>query len=169
MERKTTSSEAELRLHRCCFTGHRPEKLSVDEMVLRNHLENAIRLAFQDGFCVFLSGMARGTDIIGAEIVLRLRSEGFPVKLVAALPYPGFESSWSRSWQMRYHAILRDADLVSYISGQYSRDCFQRRNTWMVDRSNLVISVYNGTPGGTRNTIEYAKKNDIRVVNALEL
>lgn len=31
----------------------------------------------------------------------------------------------------------------------------------MVDRSNRVIAYYNGTAGGTRNTIEYAEKREI--------
>ena len=38
------------------------------------------------------------------------------------------------------------------------------RNEWMVDHSNRVIAYYNGTPGGTRNTIEYAGKKMIEVV-----
>ena len=38
------------------------------------------------------------------------------------------------------------------------------RNEWMVDHSNRVIAYYNGTPGGTRNTIEYAEKKGIEVV-----
>lgn len=34
----------------------------------------------------------------------------------------------------------------------------------MVDRSYRLIAVYNGNAGGTRNTIEYAKKKFIKVV-----
>ena len=33
-----------------------------------------------------------------------------------------------------------------------------------VGHSNRVIAYYNGTPGGTRNTIEYAEKKMIEVV-----
>lgn len=29
----------------------------------------------------------------------------------------------------------------------------------MVDRSSRVVAVYNGEPGGTRNTIDYARSN----------
>ena len=56
------ASEAELRRHRCCFTGHRPEKLSRPEKALRDDLESEIRKAFAEGYSVFISGMARGID-----------------------------------------------------------------------------------------------------------
>ncbi len=35
---------------------------------------------------------------------------------------------------------------------------------WMVDHSSKVIGVYTGAPGGTKETIEYAKKNGREVV-----
>ena len=37
--------ENEKRLHRCCFTGHRPEKLSLPESEVKAELEKEIRLA----------------------------------------------------------------------------------------------------------------------------
>ena len=55
-------SEAEKRKHRCCFTGHRPDKLNVSEKVVINALEKEIRIAIQDGFNVFITGMAMGAD-----------------------------------------------------------------------------------------------------------
>lgn len=56
------ATEAEMRLHRCCFTGHRPEKLRRSEKEVRADLEYEIRKAVRDGLNVFISGMARGTD-----------------------------------------------------------------------------------------------------------
>ena len=46
-------------------------------------------------------------------------------------------------------------------------DAYGKRNAWMVDHSSLVIAVYNGTPGGTKNTIEYARHRSIRVVQMI--
>ena len=37
------------------------------------------------------------------------------------------------------------------------------RNKWMVDHSSLVLAVSNGEKGGTRNTIDYARKQGIEV------
>ena len=156
-------TEEEKRLHRCCFTGHRPEKLNRPEREIKLELKKEIYRALEDNFTVFISGMARGVDIWAAEIVLQLRKDGVPVRLICACPYPGFERNWSSNWQTRYTAILREADLVRFISPHYSSRCFQVRNEWMVNHSSKVIAVFNGQPSGTKNTIEYAQQQRISV------
>jgi len=55
-----------------------------------------IRQAIADGLIVYISGMARGVDIWAAQIVIRLRSEGYPVKLICDCPYDGFEKDWNQ-------------------------------------------------------------------------
>ena len=157
------AGEADLRLHRCCFTGHRPEKLSETEAVISEKLEKEILQAIADGFRVFITGMARGVDIWAAEIVLRMREEGQPIRLICACPYPGFERRWAADWQRRYHYALEAADLVRFISLAYTPSCFQVRNEWMVDHSARVIAVFKGEPGGTKNTIEYAYSRNVPV------
>ena len=64
--------ESEERTHRCCFTGHRPEKLDFPESEVNAKLQKEIRLAIADGINVFITGMAPGVDIWAAEIVLDL-------------------------------------------------------------------------------------------------
>ncbi len=156
-------TEQEFRQHRCCFTDHRPERLGMPESKVISGLQKEIRQAIAGGFQTFISGMARGSDLWAAEIVLTLRDEGAPIRLICASPYRGFESRWSREWQERYRRVVKQADLVRFICSSYSRDCFQRRNEWMVDHSARVIAVYNGQPSGTRNTVEYAKRQGVPV------
>lgn len=157
-------TEKEKRLHRCCFTGHRPEKLTQPEHKIKKGLEIEIRKSIADGFLTFISGMARGVDIWAAQIVLRERISNPAIHLICAVPYPGFERSWSDRWQRQYNSILESADLVKYISPAYSRACFRIRNEWMVDHSARVIAVLNDGKSGTKNTIDYAIKNNIEVV-----
>ena len=52
-------NERELRLHRCCFTGHRPEKLRASEAEVRLALRREILRAVEEGYVTFLTGMAR--------------------------------------------------------------------------------------------------------------
>lgn len=158
-------TEQEKRKHRCCFTGHRPEKLNMPETEVIAWLESEIRKAIDDGFVTFISGMARGVDIWAAEIVLRLRDEGQTIHLTCASPFEGFERNWSDDWKHRYDEILRQADIVKYVCKGYNRACFQIRNEWMVDRSARVIAVFNGEPGGTKNTIAYAEKENVAIVS----
>jgi uncharacterized phage-like protein YoqJ len=157
------STETELRKHRCCFTGHRPEKLSRTERAIKSDLKKEIKLAIKDGYTVYLTGMARGTDLWAAEIVLALRKRNKDLKLICAVPYEGFELRWSEHWQNLYRQILAEADLVKVIGNGYHPGIFQIRNEWMVDRSTRVIAVYNGQAGGTKNTICYADRHSIPV------
>lgn len=157
-------AEAEKRRHRCCFTGHRPEKLQRPEKEIRTDLEREIRQAVVEGLNVFITGMARGVDIEAAEIVLQLREEGYPVRLICASPYPGFENNWSRTWKARYGDILAKADLVQYICPKYTKGCFRIRNEWMVNHSARVIAVFTGQPSGTKNTIDYALRRSVPVI-----
>ena len=108
--------------------------------------------------------MARGVDIWAAEIVLRLRDEGKPIHLICASPFAGFERGWSDEWKQRYTRVLESADIIKFVCNGYSRSCFQIRNEWLVDHSARVIAVYNGELGGTKNTIEYAKRKSIDIV-----
>ena len=156
-------AENEKRLHRCCFTGHRPEKLYLTEKEIVKMLEEQIKKAIEDGYVTFITGMARGIDIYAGEIVLKLRKKNKDLHLVCALPFDGFETRWSPDWQKRYNKILKKADIVKCISQNYHPRCFQDRNEWMVDRSNLIIAAYNGEPGGTRNTINYAKEKQVEI------
>ena len=158
-------TEAEMRLHRCCFTGHRPEKLQRSENDIRFELEREIRKAIHDNLIVFITGMSRGIDIEAAEIVIQIKKEGYPVRLICASPYPGFEKNWSQAWKRRYINVIQNADLVRYICSQYNKNCFQIRNKWLVNHSARVIAVFNGQPSGTKNTIEYAMQQGVPVVH----
>lgn len=157
-------SEAELRLHRCCFTGHRPQKLNRPEAEIKKSLEEAILQAVDDGYVTFITGMAYGVDIWAGQIVVRLCRSNPALHLIAAVPFEGFESKWSPEWKREYAELLSQADLVKYICPGYSNAAYQKRNEWMVDRSARVIAVYNGEPGGTKNTIEYAKQSGVEIV-----
>ena len=47
--------ENEKRLHRCCFTGHRPEKLELSENEVKPLLEKAIDNAIAYGYVTFIT------------------------------------------------------------------------------------------------------------------
>lgn len=160
-------TESELRLHRACFTGHRPHKLHQPESVVIAALETKIREAIDNGFVTFISGMAWGVDIWAAEIVLRLKAEGHPILLIAAAPYEGFERSWDDDWKRRYKVVMGAADCVKFVCPHYHRGCFQIRNEWMVDRSALLIAAYTGEAGGTKNTVDYAARKGVQTVFVL--
>ncbi len=156
-------SEEDKRKTRCCFTGHRPQKLRRPIDDIKVDLENEILNAIKDGYTTFITGMAYGTDIWAGNIVVRLKDRFPDLKLIAAVPFPGFADEWDEEWKSKYDRLLAAADLVKTLSMEYSEAAYQLRNEWMVDRSSRVIAVYDGKAGGTKNTILYARKNKVFV------
>ena len=123
-----------------------------------------IRRAIDDGFRTFISGVAWGVDIVAAEVVLQHKASDPTIHLICAVPHPGFEKRMGEAWQQRYKAVLENADIVRTINQTQSRGCYQTRNIWMVDRSARVIAVFNGESGGTKSTIDYAKRTGVETV-----
>lgn len=150
--------ENEKRKYSCCFTGHRPDKLQTPEAIVIKQLDSAIQNAINNGYSTFITGMAKGVDIWAAELVLNYRCNYPQIELVCAVPYRGFGLHWDKEWTKRFSQIIQQADAVHYICPKFSYGAYQMRNIWMIDHSALVIAVYNGSSGGTRNTIAYAQK-----------
>lgn len=155
----------------CSFTGHRPEKLGITEETDDNCLELKIRLreeilsAIESGYTAFISGMARGADMWAAEAVLEAIHSGYgEVKLYAAIPYPEQTRKWFGWEKDRYEEILRLCEGVFLVSDVYNSRCMAKRNEFLVKHCDRLIAVYNGTEGGTANTVALAKKRGKDIV-----
>ena len=152
----------------CAFTGHRPERLpwGADEsdercMALKALMIETIREVCENGCRAFLCGMARGCDTYFAECVLAVRQSGFPdVRLTAMIPCPSQASSWTDDERKRYDTLCKCCDDVRVLEPLYSDGCMLRRNRAMVDEADLIISVWDGSSGGTASTVRYAERCD---------
>lgn len=151
------------RLRRCCFTGHRPEKLSANSKTIKASLAVEIDAAIADGITEFITGMARGVDMWAAELILARRAANPDITLFCAIPYEGFEKKWSDAWRNLYRSILAQANHFKVFHPRFTYSSFQERNRWMVDHSERVIAVFNGEKGGTKNTLDYARKAGLRI------
>ena len=155
----------------CCFTGHRPDKLPWGEdesdprcLRLKRSLAQAVEDAYVSGVRHFICGMARGIDLYCAEAVLALREAETAVLLECARPCETQADSWPEAERARYQSILEQCNLETLVQHSYDRFCMIRRNRYMVDRSSLLIAVYNGVPkGGTFQTLAYAMKKGLSV------
>lgn len=156
-----------------CFTGHRPNKLNGYKAkdnaellyklkdIIVDHIENK-------GVTTFISGMALGIDMWSARIILALKESAYPeIDLVCAIPCKNQYAIWKDQKVIdEWHYIISKATIVHYVSDEsYTAWCLHDRNKWMVDNSNYVIAVWDGTSGGTANCIKYAKKNNRNILN----
>jgi uncharacterized phage-like protein YoqJ len=115
-------------------------------------------LAF-DGYDLFLSGMSEGADIDFAYTVLFLRDiEELSIKLESVFPYPYKSRKIITEYSQDVETILVGCNYKTVISERYFKGCMQKRNRYMVDKSDLVLAIWNGKEeGGTWNTIKYAR------------
>lgn len=163
-KRQRLLSEAELRSHRCAFTGHRPEKITGLEGKIIVELRKEILKAIDDGYTTFITGMSRGVDLWAADIVIHLRRNNRSLKLIGVIPFEGFETGWTVDWKKHYSLVRKELDWIHVIAPQYQKDAYQVRNEFMVDHSSRILAVYNGVPGGTQNTILYAQSKKVPVI-----
>ena len=160
----------------CCFTGHRPEKLpwGSDErdprcLVLKHGLARELDGLYHRGFRHFISGMAQGCDLYFAEAALALREQHPDLTVEGAIPYPAQADRWRSDQRRRWKDILSHCDLETVVQQHHDRFCMFRRDRYMIDRSAVVLAVFDGTPGGTQYTLNYAmdKKLEILLLDPL--
>lgn len=155
----------------CCFTGPRPQHLpwglKEDDprcVALKTEMALTLRGICKAGFRHFITGMAIGCDMYFAEAVLAMRNEYPELTLEAAIPCGGQPDRWSLRQRQRYNRLIDRCDAVKVLQIAYTPDCMMRRNRYMVDRSALVLACSNGRPGGTMNTMAYALKQGVKVL-----
>lgn len=147
-----------------CVTGHR--KIGGDysdnptrkwvKYVLNHILEN-IKPAYA------YSGMAIGVDTDFAELCLE---KGIP--LAAVIPFSGQSNRWPAESQRNYWNILKKVkEKIVVCEPGFAPWKMHRRNEAMVDATGpqgIVIAVWDGSPSGTSNAVQYAAATGKRII-----
>lgn len=159
----------------CCFTGHRSSRIPwLDDphdrrtLALKEALWERILTSYRLGYRTFLTGMARGVDLICARLVLQLMEEDPTVALVPVIPFPAQARNWPERDRLEYQRVLsRCQERKVIVSPVYTKFCFLQRNRYMIDHSSRLIGVFDGDArGGTFQTLEYGrqKKIDMEII-----
>lgn len=147
-----------------CFTGHRPKsfKFNYNEedkecVFIKKQLERIIDRAIELGYNLFICGMALGVDTWAAEIIIEKKKSNPNIKLECAIPCEKQFNNWPYKAQERYFDIINKADIKTMVSNEtYKPELMIKRDQYMVDKSSLVIGVWNKKVSGTGHTIKYA-------------
>jgi hypothetical protein len=150
------------------ITGHRPANLptgygTTTDALLLACADRWVR-ALQPRFVV--TGMALGFDQAIAETCARL-----DVEFHAAIPCDDYERRWPEEARRKYHDLrVRATSEIIVCPGPYHPDANQRRNEFMVDTAarqrGLVLALWKGSPGGTRNCLSYSLRYQLLRLNA---
>lgn len=155
-----------------CFTGHRPQAVpylwdesSIQSVNLKKEIKAVvIDLIENNNVAHFISGMAIGVDMISAEIVLDLKKKYPYITIECAIPCKTQALKWSDKYRSRYFSIINQSDKNTVLQTQYTSDCMMKRNMYMVDKSDYVIAIWNGSPSGTGKTVMYAKNKNKTII-----
>lgn len=159
------------RLQVCCFTGHRPTKLPWGTresdprcLDLKTRIYDVADALYWSGIRHFICGMAMGTDTYFCEAVLRLKKEHPEITLEAAIPCRTQADGWNSESRLRYEELLSHCTHITVLQETYAPGCMQRRNQYMISRSSVLVAVYNGSSGGTRDTVRRAEREGLEVI-----
>ncbi|MBQ3379798.1 MAG: DUF1273 family protein [Clostridia bacterium] len=164
----------------CCFSGHRPKAFpwKYDESApqcvwLKGRIANEIEKAVADGFTRFIAGGAAGVDMWCAEAVIDFKRthNRDDISLVLAIPFLNYAVYFSEKEKARLVKIIEASDERILTSSEEDKSHavrkYYKRNEYMVDNSQRLIAVFEpdlSTKGGTKYTVEYAKKVGVEVV-----
>ena len=90
--------------------------------------------------------------------MLRLQGQGSAVSLEGWVPCPEQADRWPEADRIRYRALLDRCSRIHMVEPAYGPGCMLRRNRAMIQKADRLISVYDGTGGGTGATVAYAKR-----------
>ena len=152
-----------------CFTGHRDMPWGINlkdprckEFAL-NTLMGVIRKYYENGYTHFRVGGAVGFDMVALITLLKFRKEN-AITIEVCIPCKNHTAKWQKETKALFAKLIKQVDKVTRTSKfEYYAGCMQRRNEYMVDNSNAVIAYFNGSKGGTANTITYAKEKGKKI------
>lgn len=156
---------------RCSFTGYRPQKMpfGFNERDARcidfkARLYATIETLIKQGYSHFISGGALGVDMYAAEAVIDLKQKYPWIILEMVSPFDAQASKWESEYQARHKRLFDEADITTATGHEYTRGSMFRRNHYLVDNADVLLAAYDGQPGGTAMTCEYARQTGIPVI-----
>lgn len=155
----------------CAFSGHRPWRLPwgnresspqclAVKMLMRQYLDRLTA----EGYNHFLCGMALGADFYFAQTVLDCKQSAPSLTLEAVLPNPEQDARWADEFRARYQALLAQCDKITVLEPEYSQQSYLARNRYLVDHSDLLMTLYDGGEGGTAYTVWYAQQQGRKIL-----
>ena len=150
-------------------TGHRPEKLYGYDLTEPRWVklkELFKKVLLKEKATAGVTGMALGTDQVFAMSVLELKEQGYDIKLVTMLPFKEYSCKWPMESQILFKNILDKADKINYVYSSLPNvgHSLQKRNEALVDVASKLVCVWDGSPSGTKNCIEYADSKGVGLI-----
>ena len=145
------------------ITGHQRLSSDADWEWVEQQINDS--LSSLSGSLIGFTSLALGGDQLFAEIVLK-RGGSF----VVIVPFANYESKFDEgAGRETYKRLLAQASIVEVLKGATNREAYFKAGKQVVNRSELVIAVWDGKPaaglGGTADAVDYARQCGTPIVH----
>jgi uncharacterized phage-like protein YoqJ len=147
-----------------CFTGHRILSQKKIERIVKR-LNKEVDRIIEQGITAFISGGALGFDQIAASLIVSKKEQGADIQLIFALPCHNQDEKWTDRQKQLYRSLLNEADEIHYVSEEYTPNCMNERNIFMVNNSAFCICALTKDISGTGQTVRYARQQGLEIIN----
>ena len=142
----------------CSVTGHR----EVDSLLKKSDLKRVFIDIIDSGYDTFLVGMAVGFDMMCFSVLEELKSD-YNFRIIACIPCENQDAKYSFQQKKLYRKFVEEADEKVVLNKQYTPYCMFERNRFLIDNSSLVVGYIRKNTGGTKYTLDYAKKKGVEI------
>ena len=152
-------------MHICTFAGHSFVYSPAVKSRLNEEIEKYLSEVGEASF--YVGGRGEFDSMAAAAVrAAKVRHKEKEIRLYLIEPY--LHTSMNRDkeyYEERYDGIIIPQELI----GVHPKAAIQKRNRWMVDQAELLISFVSRDFGGAFETLKYAKRvNTIRIINLAE-
>ncbi|MFZ7131867.1 MAG: SLOG family protein [Eubacteriales bacterium] len=143
----------------CAFIGHRnvPNQKYI---YIKHQLKCVIRYLIEQGYTHFISEFSDGVGLIAAATVAEFKESNPYIRLEAMIPY----RSRLKNEDYEVQRLLGKCDIIGISSDENCPESFEKHSRFMVQRSQLLVAVYDGRKlGSTIYTMQYADTVGVEV------
>ena len=113
-----------------------------------------------EGYTHFISSFANDTDVLLAQIIGSFRYKNKDLILEAVIP---IENKLNSLDKIKYALMLYNK--VTVIQEQCGPECFQKRNKYMIDNSDVVVALWDEkTSKEAYNAVNYARSQGKEII-----
>lgn len=143
------------------FAGHRSPLLPGVERKLETVLEWLLEK--DDQLLFYVGGMGEFDECCAASVrAAKSRHGEKKIQIILVLPYMTNKLNTDRIY---YESSYDDVMIPFELSEAHWKAAIRKRNRWMVDRSNFLIAYVYRDFGGAYDTICYARRKGVPVIN----
>jgi len=137
------------------FCGHKDGYWNTD---VDDRLLNVIRSLINEGANVFYLGGYGNFDSLAAKAVYALKQEFPNIQSIIVLPY----------LDRQFNEDLYDESLYPPLEDVPLRFAISKRNEWMVEQADVIVSGVTHDWGGAYSTLKFAKGKKKRIISVVD-